>query len=71
MRRMSDACQFRVHARSEFHVRLIYVRLMSDSDLCQFRVGPSSCLKLAGSKMLNLFLEGGYILKLESRMIWC
>ena len=46
-----------------------FVRLMSD--LCQFRVGPSSCLKLAGSKMLNHFLEGGDISKLESRMIWC
>jgi len=67
VRQMLDACQFRVRARSDFHVRLIYVRLMSD--FCQFRVGPSSCLKLAGSKMQNHFLEGGDISKLESRIL--
>ena len=39
------------------------------SDLCKSHVGPSSCLKLAGSKTLN-FLEGRDTSKLNNRMIW-
>ena len=70
---MWDECQMHVNSgfmrEQNFMRDLQYVRLMSD--LCQFYVAPSSCLKLAGSNMINHVLESGDISKLESCMIWC